>query len=357
MDEFERSTLTGAVKVSGALVMAAIAALAFTVLGFEGWRAVVPQPEPVIVVEAQMMEVTPVVPEPVGTPEPDPFYLQPGSNTGPLAACVDLYEWEEHGGGPLHGWLYGQQGNTHDHHALPPTLFGRENILRRYYEPMPSVVGGWITRSGPDRNALEELWWTSREAAQQRLHGPVLYAGGYGYQVVNGQEFLIENRLSQGYGLQVDQCAGDWQCIHDAFPLNEGQERLVALGQEAAITGGTQAFRRAFIEGGWTGVIAMKSPNDIGRQFCLYAFDPVDFKVLNAGWPVIVGGTSAQHDYTELSGRSDPLGRQTVETYPGSPPWYWVADVPDGLYGSLELQGLPAFALFVEMKTYPGMPQ
>jgi hypothetical protein len=207
----------------------------------------------------------------------------------------------------------------------------RDEILTSYYELTAPVVAGWATRYGPDRAATEELWITAVETEAQIEHaGFALIGGGYGFWKIDGAEYLLQNRASLGWSLLV-------QGAEIPQKPTTQQRRLLRLARM-----GYQDFLD-YVGDEYAGVISTKSPNDIGREFCLSLADGV---VIEIG-TVLVGNTSAQHDWTPLSGRVDPLGAQTVVDAEGRTR-YWIADLPNSLYAAAGGTGGPAFVMLEE---------
>lgn len=198
-------------------------------------------------------------------------------------------------------------------------------IREHYYAPDPEETIGWATRFGTDDWATEELWFAANEAlAQYTLAGYSLAGGGYGYQVIDGDEYLMTNRSSEGFELLATGGIG-WD-----GPITLEQRRLFRLASMDFDTFAEHVARE------YAGVVFTRSPNDIGRTFCLKRFNGQQIG------DVIIGNVSALHDYTPLAGRPDPLGLQVVRDNTGQP-WHWIVDLPDSLYYAAGGEGGPAF--------------
>lgn len=209
-------------------------------------------------------------------------------------------------------WLAGQD---------PEARYMREH----YYAPDPEEITGWATRFGTDDWATEELWFAANEAlAQYTLAGYSLAGGGYGYQVIDGDEYLMTNRSSEGFELLATGGI-EWD-----GPITLEQRRLFRLASMDFDTFTEHVARE------YAGVVFTRSPNDIGRTFCLKRFDGQQIG------DVIVGNVSALHDYTPLAGRPDPLGLQVARDEDGRS-WRWIVDLPDSLYYASGGEGGPAF--------------
>lgn len=96
----------------------------------------------------------------------------------------------------------------------------------------------------------------------------------------------------------------------------------------------TLAFNGLALQPHHIGAIAMKSPNDLGRVYCLHGVGSV-----------LVGDVAALHDWAPV-GESvlgpNRLALVWVDGYP------WVADLPNGLYYAAGGEGGPVIVRLTE---------
>ena len=203
-------------------------------------------------------------------------------------------------------------------HEYPESGFNYESWLELYYEPSPDDFTGWATRNGQTMAGL--LWWVAHEAADQYevSGGYMLYGGGEGFVNLGGENYLMQNRASLGFVRYATR-----QEMAPPPSLNEQQHRLLALSRLSF-----DDFIRDVSER-YVGVIATKSPNDLGREFCLSWLNPDTMAEQQVG-TVIVGDVAALDDWTPLGGRDDPLSLQTYQS--GGRTWHWAAELPTDLW-------------------------
>lgn len=200
------------------------------------------------------------------------------------------------------------------------------DILSRYYAPSPAVLYGYVTRYvDTDRAVSIGLWQLGHFREQVKAGYPML-GGNY------------------RHGLASDSDYAKWIVDHippimELTPPQLRLYRLSVLSDEAA----------AVVLRSYDAVIALKSPNDIGRVYCVY---------LPAGalvGRVIVMDTSSVNDYTGIGGTQGiPLGRR-VTTDGVRQRVHWAADVPDTLWRKL-VAGDNAWAVFDEDTGDRGCP-
>jgi hypothetical protein len=202
---------------------------------------------------------------------------------------------------------------------LPDGLEFRQ-AAELYYQTYPEAVYGHVTRYGSDDLAFRELYNLSQEYRSQITRGYGLLGGGYGYRWIGGREYLIDNRASDGYWMMADK-------ISEPFPNhNSNQLNLLKLSMMSP----EQA--RAYIDREYAGIISVKSPNDIGREFCM-----IDFPSRRVLGKVIVGGVAGRHDWMYFGESVNDfyghlrIGQRSLEL--GGVDYYWLADVTDRLWG------------------------
>lgn len=201
----------------------------------------------------------------------------------------------------------------------------RREAFVTYYTSDKQAVYGYATRYGSWDIAFGELYWEAQEYVSQRDHGFALIGGGYGYYTIDGREYLADNRSSFAYS---------WLLTQPAPEPTLNQRRL------ARIADMSYKEARAEILSNYIGIISTRSPNDIGREYCLFTAPD-----LTPVGPVIVGGTAARHDYVPYGPSvNDRYGHlrlgQRVMTVDGVA-WYWVADVTDSVLVSMGHRGGP----------------
>lgn len=217
-------------------------------------------------------------------------------------------------------------------HLVPGMSF-KESALA-YYESTPNNVYGYATRYGSNDVALRELFWLSHEYCSQSDRGWGMVGGGYGYWNIGGDDYLLENRASLGFTLAAGRLS---------HVPNENQRNLYQLSTL------TWEQFQWHIEHNYVGIVATKSPNDIGAEYCMY--DLAADKTIGL---VIVGGAAARNDWTYYGPSvndnygHERLGIRVLHTKDRD--YYWIADLSDRVYdrisgGSAKLIGLlnPAF--------------
>lgn len=181
--------------------------------------------------------------------------------------------------------------------------------LELYYTETPDFIIGYATRYGPLELAIREFRWLIMEAADQYEMGYILLGGGY------STEFY--GRSAPAYFEQIYPRAR-----HDQ-QLTPQQIRLLNLASL------NESEYLEFLSQ-FAGIISTKSPNDLGRIFCLFT----DRRALGN---VIVGGTVARNDwlYMGYSINDDyghaRLGARIYIDHAGTYFW-WLADLTDDLY-------------------------
>lgn len=201
-----------------------------------------------------------------------------------------------------------------------------------YYQPADDNIYGYATRYGSNDLALAELYFEAQEAMSQYRRGYILIGGGYGYRRINGGVMLIDNRSAIGYAKLADR--GGWQS------LTEAQRRLLRMSSKNIDE------LRDYVEERYIGIVAVRSPNDIGREFCLYDLTHQEIMGL-----VISGGSAARNDWMYYGPSVNDyyhhqrLGMRTLRPRKGhffylqdlSPDlydtdFYWIADLTDSVY-------------------------
>lgn len=210
-----------------------------------------------------------------------------------------------------------------------------------YYEKSPKEFCGFATRYGRDSRAIDELYWEATEVVAQHEHGYILLGGNYGYQVIDGVEYLLDNRASMGYSKHITN--------QDYQHLTPAQRRLLMLGNMDRET-----FNDYIVQN-YIGVVSIKSPNDIGREFCLYDV----YKPYPIG-TVIVGGTAASKDWLLVGSRANyetiGLGLMKSIDSQGNG-WYWAVDLPNSLYYGLSHNGEHPHVRFVDGRCTKRQPE
>ena len=191
-------------------------------------------------------------------------------------------------------------------------------ILGAYYAPSPSIDYGYLTRYGSNEYAAGVA---------------VLQLGHFREQMARNQPLLGGN---YGPGAQRD---GQWAYGDDAPALTPAQWRLLDLANRTEDMSREEAIAMMLAE--YDYIVAMKSPNDIGRMFCVFD-DEGKFE-----GRAFVGDTSALNDYTGIGGTGGiPLGYR-VTASPAGHNAYWLADVPTELWNRTK-RGDNAWAKFEE---------
>ncbi len=216
---------------------------------------------------------------------------------------------------PLSGWLTSipipelpQLGSASD-----------AEIVARYYEPVPARFYGFVTRYLDKERALDMAIWQVHHFREQLKAGYPLLGGNY------------------RYGLENDQDLADW--------LADNQPSIVELTPAQSWltnwTSSTDEQARAALSR-YDGIGALRSPNDIGRIFCIYT--PQDGALVAR---VAIMDTSALNDYTGIGGTDGvPLGyRQTPD--PLGQPAHWAGEVSGDIWDKLVI-GDNAWAIFDE---------
>lgn len=202
--------------------------------------------------------------------------------------------------------------------------------MRLYYTPSSSNYEGYVTDAGSYGVALHSLRWYSLQVIEEYKHsGYVLIGGGYGFVTINGKEYLIQNRSSEGYTLIQQQ--------HTANQLSANQTRLYNLGELSE-----ENFEES-VRSEYDGIISTKSPNDVGRVYCLYQADKYIGKF-------IVGDHAGVNDWTPY-GKSlnDYYGHARLGLRVGKRDgleYYWIADLTREVYKQVKLdEGLAVVRL------------
>ena len=212
----------------------------------------------------------------------------------------------------------------HNGLTLPADL---HSATWQYYEDSPAEFWGYATRYGSEERAASELIWYSHELIAQQDAGHVIIggeqgAGGYGYFDRNGNELLLDGLDGLPYAVARMVWGVDgWS------DFNDEQQRLrTIVGNEG------DWFSNSRI----VGTVSIKSPNDIGRLFCLYRVDHDSLLATSLGI-VMVGGTAARTDWSiygpSVNDDYDHQrlgGRVLVDNQLRE--WHWAADLPDQLY-------------------------
>ena len=190
-----------------------------------------------------------------------------------------------------------------------------------YYQPADDNIYGYATRYGSNDLALAELYFEAQEAMSQYRRGYILIGGGYGYRRINGGVMLIDNRSAIGYAKLADRWARQ--------KLTEAQRRLLRMSLKNIDE------LRDYVEARYIGIVAVRSPNDIGREFCVY-----DLYTERTVGLVIVGGSAARNDWTYYgSSVNDDYGHERlgmrVLTVELGRKYYWIADLSDMVYDRL----------------------
>lgn len=237
---------------------------------------------------------------------------------------------------------------------IPPPGDDRA-VLEAYYRPSKATSYGYLTRYLEHRRALEVAVWQVHHFQEQINRMEVLLGGGYSPDTRRDGEGEVPNGI--GFDLWGD---GPVKINPGSIiELTPAQVRLYGLVQiynEAIAHGFTpeQADQevRQFLINGYDSIVAMKSPNDIGRVFCVYRSYVPEMPLVAR---VIVMDTSAVNDFTGIGGTAgvplgyrvtpDPTGRET----------HWLADVPHDLFDQLTF-GDNAWALFIEDVDNRGCP-
>ncbi len=206
-----------------------------------------------------------------------------------------------------------------------PSTASQYDAFVTYYTPDKPAVYGYATRYGSWQVAFDELLWEAHEYAAQRDHGFALIGGGYGYYWIDGRRYLAYNRFSYAYS---------WLIKQAPRPPTANQRRLARL---ATMDYGA-AY--AYVHNRYIGIISTRSPNDIGREYCLLTAP--DLRPVGL---VIVGGVAARHDYLPYGNSvNDDFGHQRlgqrVMQIDGQP-WMWLADVTDSILLWMDWEGGP----------------
>lgn len=214
-------------------------------------------------------------------------------------------------------WLCGQLLRIPMPEYLPDGL-GFHQAAEMYYSTYPEAVFGYVTRYGPNEKAYDELFYISQEYRAQLTRGYVLLGGGYGYQYIDGVEYLVENRACAGYSLLANK-------QHEPFAPTQAQQNLYELSFVSY-----QDFDD-YLDEHYVGLVFTRSSNDIGREFCYYSLD--EMKVVGK---VIVGGSAARNDWLYYGpSLNDYYGHlrlgQRLLHY-GDYQIIWIMDVSDSLW-------------------------
>lgn len=212
-------------------------------------------------------------------------------------------------------------------------------VLRLYYEPSPERFSGFGTLSGSERPAAGELWMMGEQlVAQYRHAGYALKGGGYGFVEVGGQPYLIQDELSPGWAA----IAGEYLGGAPAQPLTAQQLRLYRLGSMPPAQAVSEVLSA------YDGIISLKSPNDLGRIFCV-----VDGQARPVG-TAIVGGVAAINDWAGAREGLPPLGYMRYEA--DGREWAWAADLSEGLYQAAGGDGGPVIIGLIEGRCEDAAP-
>jgi hypothetical protein len=164
---------------------------------------------------------------------------------------------------------------------------------------------------------MRELYWTATELASQYNHGYVITGGGYGYADIGDETYLITSRADVGYSLMRETA--------DQQRLNDQQRRLLMLSRL------TYEEAAEYVVTHYDGVLSLKSPNDLGRVYCLVYLDNP-----SVTYRVIVGGTAALNDWMHYGDSiNDDFGHPRLgyrQLEHGGKNYWWLADLTDAVY-------------------------
>lgn len=202
--------------------------------------------------------------------------------------------------------------NFPDNH-LPSSYITTNEQMQFYYVPSPSLFMGYATRSGPLESNIHELRKEISFMMEQSKYAFPLIGGGYGLH--NG--IWIRNSTDLSKWLVTNNPANvQW---------NNQQLRLKYLGSL------DDTKFENYIHNNYVGVISIKSPNDIGREYCIY-----DYWDRTYIGKVIVGGTAALNDWTQIGKSKSDLsgaGRLGIRRlYLNNEIFWWAAELPDNLF-------------------------
>lgn len=192
-------------------------------------------------------------------------------------------------------------------------------IVSAYYVPVPARFYGYVTRYLDRDRALDLAVWQVQHFREQIDAGYPLLGGNY------------------RYGLENDQDLANWLVDNKAaiVELTPAQVWLAQLAYND-----DQQVREYLSR--YDGIAALRSPNDIGRQFCIHT--PQDGALVAR---VVVMDTSALNDYTGIGGTDGvPLGyRQTAD--PVGRVANWAGELSGDIWDKLVI-GDNAWAIFDE---------
>lgn len=213
--------------------------------------------------------------------------------------------------------------------ALPP--MGDPGVLGAYYEPSPATVYGYLTRYGSEARGVRVGLWQLDHFREQLNRMEPLLGGGYSPSV------QYDGQWSGQPTIAFDQDLTGQLYPSDITELTPAQATLYHLAFADDPLAELERFN---------GVIAMKSPNDIGRMFCVYRADIYPPSFVGR---VLVMDTSAVNDYTGIGGTDGvPLGYR-VTADPTGQLTHWVADMTDDIWDrTLEPGASNAWALMIE---------
>lgn len=215
--------------------------------------------------------------------------------------------------------------------TLPP--MGDPDVLAAYYKPSPRVVYGYLTRYLDNERAVDIAMWQLEHFREQAARMSIMLGGGYAPDARHDGEAAVPN--GQYFNSVDGTMVPSPDHIMELTPAQVRLYRLSQLSDEDA---------RAVLTKRYDYVIALKTPNDIGRVFCVYQSWHNDQPLIAR---VFVGDTSAVNDYTGFGGTDGlPLGYR-VTADPEGRDTHWLADVPGELFDKL-LYGDNAWAIFTE---------
>lgn len=242
--------------------------------------------------------------------------------------------------------------------TLPPPGDDRA-VLGAYYAPSKAISYGYLTRYLEHDRALDVAVWQVHHFQEQVDHMNPLLGGGYS---ADSPEYWGDDATRLEYNPVDDHLQIAPQSIIELTPAQVRLYHLIEHRRTLVLAGYTEDKAdnaiRDLIDGGYDAIVAMKSPNDIGRVFCVYRVDL---------WPqtlaarVIVMDTSARNDYTGIGGTDGvPLGYRVATNILGQDV-HWLADVEPDLFDALDdpqrgLGGDNSWALFVEDAYDRGCP-
>lgn len=255
--------------------------------------------------------------------------------------------------GPLVGLpegFYPINWDTRDQLLLPDPGDDRA-VLESYYEPSPVVVYGFITRYMDHREAVEVGVWQAHHFLDQLKRMAPMLGGGYSPDCMSDADRCGESIPYNPFPEE----GGPVQYWFPAYPdrdLPLAQQELLRLSRQYVNETAEGHFTpeqadenlRNTLVIQYDTLIALKSPNDIGRVFCIY--NPWTWEQPLVARALVVD-TSAVNDYTGVGGTDGiPLGyRVTLD--PTDRYTHWGGEVPSDIWDQL-VYGDNAWAIMVE---------